>query len=46
MPELKSTYLGELRIEVTGSYMLGGSPGASRCRRAPGAAIYDVFEIL
>ena len=26
MPELKSTYIGELRAEVTGSYMLGGSP--------------------
>jgi hypothetical protein len=26
MPELKSTYVGELRIEVTGSYMLGQSP--------------------
>jgi hypothetical protein len=26
MPELKSTYIGELRIEVTGSYMLGASP--------------------
>jgi hypothetical protein len=26
MPELKSTYIGELRIEVTGSYLLGQSP--------------------
>jgi len=26
MPELKSTYIGELRIEVTGSYMLGDAP--------------------
>ncbi len=26
MPQLESTYLGELRIEVTGSYMLGASP--------------------
>ena len=26
MPELRSSYIGELRIEVTGSYMLGGSP--------------------
>ena len=26
MPELRSTYVGELRIEVTGSYMLGESP--------------------
>ncbi|PWT73784.1 MAG: DUF3237 domain-containing protein [Proteobacteria bacterium] len=26
MPELRSTYIGELRIEVTGSYMLGASP--------------------
>ena len=26
MPELKSTYIGEIRIEVTGSYMLGDSP--------------------
>ena len=30
MPELKSTYIGELRIEVTGSYMLGGSPLGQR----------------
>ncbi|MSQ63292.1 MAG: DUF3237 domain-containing protein [Betaproteobacteria bacterium] len=30
MPELKSTYLGELRIEVTGSHMLGGSPLGQR----------------
>ena len=26
MLELKSTYIGELRIEITGSYALGGSP--------------------
>jgi len=26
MPELKSSYIGELRIEVSGSYMLGHSP--------------------
>lgn len=26
MPELRSTYIGELKIEVTGSYMLGSSP--------------------
>jgi hypothetical protein len=26
MPELKSTYIGELRIEVTGSYLLGDAP--------------------
>ena len=30
MPELKSTYIGELGIEVTGSYMLGGSPLGQR----------------
>ena len=30
MPELESTYIGELRIEVTGSYMLGGSPLGQR----------------
>ena len=30
MPELKSTYLGELRIEVTGSYMLGAGPLGQR----------------
>ena len=30
MPELKSTYIGELRIEVTGSYLLGGSPLGQR----------------
>jgi hypothetical protein len=30
MPELKSTYLGELRIEVTGTYMLGASPLGQR----------------
>ena len=23
MPELKSTYIGELMMEITGSYMLG-----------------------
>jgi hypothetical protein len=26
MPELRSGYVGELRIEVSGSYMLGNSP--------------------
>jgi Protein of unknown function (DUF3237) len=26
MPELRSTYLGELKIEVTGTYLLGESP--------------------
>src|SRR6185312_13894553 len=26
MPELRSSYVGELRIQVTGSYMLGTSP--------------------
>jgi hypothetical protein len=30
MPELKSTYIGELRIEVTHSYMLGASPLGQR----------------
>jgi hypothetical protein len=30
MPELKSTYIGELRIEVSGSYMLGASPLGQR----------------
>ena len=30
MRELKSTYIGELRIEVTGSYMLGASPLGQR----------------
>ena len=30
MPELNSTYLGELRIEVTGTYMLGASPQGTR----------------
>ncbi|MEO8717733.1 MAG: DUF3237 domain-containing protein [Burkholderiales bacterium] len=30
MPELKSTYVGELRIEVTGSYMLGAAPLGQR----------------
>ena len=26
MPELKSTYIGELRIEVTGTHMVGDGP--------------------
>ena len=30
MPTLESTYIGELRIEVTGSYMLGPSPLGQR----------------
>lgn len=30
MPELKSTFLGELKIEVTGTYMLGASPLGQR----------------
>jgi len=30
MPELKSTYIGELRIEVAGSYLLGSSPLGQR----------------
>ena len=30
MLELKSTYIGELRIEVTGTYTLGGSPLGQR----------------
>lgn len=30
MPELKSTYIGELRIEVTGTYMVGASPLGTR----------------
>jgi hypothetical protein len=30
MLELKSTYIGELKIEVTGTYMLGGSPLGQR----------------
>ena len=30
MPQLESTYIGELRIEVTGTYMLGGSPLGQR----------------
>ncbi len=30
MPELKSTYIGELMMEVTGSYMLGESPLGKR----------------
>jgi hypothetical protein len=30
MPELKSTYIGELKIQVTGSYMLGSSPLGQR----------------
>jgi hypothetical protein len=30
MPELKSTYVGELMMEVTGSYMLGEAPVGKR----------------
>ena len=30
MPELKSTYIGELMMEITGSYMLGESPVGKR----------------
>ena len=30
MPELKSTYIGELKIEVTGTYMLGEGPLGKR----------------
>ena len=30
MPELKSAYIGELRIAVTGSYMLGQGPLGNR----------------
>lgn len=30
MPELKSTFLGELKIEVTGTYPLGASPLGQR----------------
>lgn len=30
MPQLDSTYVGELRIEVTGSYMLGAAPLGQR----------------
>ena len=30
LPALKSSYLGELRIEVSGSYMLGASPAGLR----------------
>lgn len=30
MPELKSTYIGELMMEVTGSYMLGEAPVGKR----------------
>ena len=30
MPELKSTYIGELMMEVTGSYMLGDAPVGKR----------------
>jgi hypothetical protein len=30
MPELKTTYLGELMMEVTGSYMLGEAPAGKR----------------
>ena len=38
MPELRSGYIGELRIEVSGSYMLGSSPLGLR-------RLYDVHEI-
>jgi hypothetical protein len=30
MPELKSSYIGELMMEITGSYMLGASPVGKR----------------
>ena len=30
MPELKSAYIGELMMEITGSYMLGASPVGKR----------------
>jgi len=30
MPELKSTYLGELMMQITGSYMLGEAPVGKR----------------
>ena len=30
MPELKSTYLGELMMEITGSYLLGEAPIGKR----------------
>jgi hypothetical protein len=30
MPELKSTYIGELMMEITGSYMLGDTPVGRR----------------
>lgn len=30
MPELKSTYVGELMMEITGSYMLGDAPVGKR----------------
>ena len=30
MPELKSAYIGELMMEITGSYMLGESPVGKR----------------
>jgi hypothetical protein len=30
MPELKTTYLGELMMEITGSYMLGDAPVGKR----------------
>lgn len=30
MPELKTTYIGELMMEVTGSYMLGEAPVGKR----------------
>ena len=43
MPELKSAYIGELMMEVTGSYMLGDAPVG---RREPSAVFYDVFEVL
>jgi len=42
MPELKSTYIGELMMEITGSYMLGESPVGKRrpksCSASPGAS--------
>lgn len=30
MPQLKSTYIGELMMEITGSYMLGDAPVGKR----------------
>jgi hypothetical protein len=30
MPELKTTYIGELMMEITGSYMLGDAPVGKR----------------